>query len=88
MIQLLNFRLRVILLDTQVMTGQMLAFDKRMDLVLSDCEEFRRINPKPGASGTAAQDKEQKRTLELVILHEETIVSMNVDALPPTLERQ
>ncbi|KAF9146351.1 hypothetical protein BGX30_001365 [Mortierella sp. GBA39] len=81
-------RLRVILLDRRIMTGHMLAFDKHMNLVLSDCEEFRKIKPKAGSSGTAAQGWEHKRTLGLVILRGETIVSMSVDAPPSTLEGQ
>lgn len=86
---LLNFRLRLILLDTRVLTGHMLAFDKHMNLVLSDCEEFRRIKPKIRSLGTAAQERVQKRTPGLVILRGETIVSMTVDAPPPsTLEGQ
>ncbi|KAG9070702.1 hypothetical protein KI688_008241 [Linnemannia hyalina] len=88
MIHLLNFRLRVILLDRCIMTGHMLAFDKHMNLVLSDCEEFRKIKTKAGSSGTAAQEQEHKRTLGLVILRGETIVSMRVEAPPPTLEGQ
>ncbi|KAH7058393.1 hypothetical protein BKA57DRAFT_531634 [Linnemannia elongata] len=89
MILLLNFRLRIILQDTRVMTGHMLAFDKHMNLVLSDCEEFRRIKPKTSSSGTVAQEREQKRTLGLIILRGETIVSMSVDAPPhPALEGQ
>ncbi|KAF9128268.1 hypothetical protein BGW39_005212 [Mortierella sp. 14UC] len=83
MIHLLNFRLKVTLSDTRVMTGEMLAFDKYMNLVLADCEEFRRIKPKQRASGAAAQEREQKRMLGLVVLRGETIITMSIDAPPP-----
>lgn len=52
-----------------------------MNLVLADCEEFRRVKPKAGTKATAAQ--EQKRTLGLVILRGEMIVSLSVDGPPP-----
>ncbi|KAF9094027.1 hypothetical protein BGX29_009704 [Mortierella sp. GBA35] len=83
MMNLINFRLRITLADTRVLTGQMLAFDKHMNLVLADCEQSRRVKPKSGATGTAAQEREQKRTLGLVILRGEIIVCMSVDAPPP-----
>ncbi|KAF9079967.1 hypothetical protein BGX23_002885 [Mortierella sp. AD031] len=83
MMNLINFRLRITLADTRVLTGQMLAFDKHMNLVLADCEQFRRVKPKSGTTGTAAQEREQKRTLGLVILRGEIIVCMSVDAPPP-----
>jgi small nuclear ribonucleoprotein B and B' len=80
MMNLINFRLRITLSDSRVLTGQMLAFDKHMNLVLADCEEFRKVKSK---AGTAQQDREQKRTLGLVILRGETIVSLSVDGPPP-----
>jgi len=67
--------------DARVLTGQMLAFDKHMNLVLADCEEFRKVRSKAGTSASA--EREQKRTLGLIILRGETIVSLSVDGPPP-----
>ncbi|KAG0245923.1 hypothetical protein BGX31_005441 [Mortierella sp. GBA43] len=80
MMNLINYRLRITLSDTRVLTGQMLAFDKHMNLVLADCEEFRKMKTK---AGTSQQEREQKRALGLVILRGETIVSLSVDGPPP-----
>ncbi|KAJ1893318.1 Small nuclear ribonucleoprotein-associated protein B [Kickxella alabastrina] len=81
MMGILNHRLRLTLLDTRVMTGQMLAFDKHMNLVLADCEEFRTIK----AKGPDAKPKTQqiKRALGLVILRGEIVISISVDGPPP-----
>ncbi|KAG0006863.1 hypothetical protein BGZ65_002702 [Modicella reniformis] len=76
MMNLINFRLRITMSDGRVLTGQMLAFDKHMNLVLADCEEFRRIKAKGSKSASSTQqEREQKRTLGLVILRGETILS-------------
>ncbi|KAG0040454.1 hypothetical protein BGZ82_002538 [Podila clonocystis] len=84
MMNLINFRLRITLSDSRVLTGQMLAFDKHMNLVLADCEEFRKVKAKSSAKApTGATEREEKRTLGLVILRGETIVSMSVDGPPP-----
>ncbi|KAM7217382.1 small nuclear ribonucleoprotein [Rhypophila decipiens] len=84
----INYRMRVTLLDGRQMTGQMLAFDKHMNLVLADTEEFRKNKRKqtksvaPGSS-TQTIEQEEKRTLGLVILRGAQIVSLSVESPPP-----
>ena len=86
MLSLINYRLKVTLNDGRTMIGQMLAFDKHMNLVLAECEEFRRVRGKKTKNvekGEPAPEVEQKRTLGLVILRGETIVSVSVEGPPP-----
>ncbi|KAJ2158905.1 Small nuclear ribonucleoprotein-associated protein B, partial [Coemansia sp. RSA 552] len=82
MMGLINHRLKLTLADTRVMLGQMLAFDKHMNLVLADCEEFRTIKTK--AHGTKGKPQQIKRTLGLVILRGESVVSISVEGPPPS----
>ena len=85
--------MRITLNDGRQMTGQMLAFDKHMNLVLADTEEFRKVKqrsskaaaPAPGSGATAAMvEQEQKRTLGLIILRGTNIVSCSVEGPPPS----
>ena len=84
MLSLINWRVKVTLSDGRNLTGQMLAFDKHMNLVLADCEEFRRLRAKKKAGETGpAAEQEIKRTLGLVILRGEMVVSLSVEGPPP-----
>lgn len=86
MLALINWRLKVTLNDGRALVGHMLAFDRHMNLVLADCEEFRRVRPKKKAGETSegpAPEQEIKRTLGLVILRGETVVSLSVEGPPP-----
>lgn len=87
MLSLLNWRLKVTINDGRALTGQMLAFDRHMNLVLAECEEFRRIRPKkkPGEKDTPLE-QEVKRTLGLVILRGEAVVSISVEGPPPVVD--
>ncbi|KAJ5824243.1 hypothetical protein N7447_006583 [Penicillium robsamsonii] len=84
---LINYRMRVTLNDGRQMTGSMLAFDKHMNLVLADTEEFRRIKrkSKPSAGPTNAPmvEAEEKRSLGLTIVRGTQVVSCSVEGPPP-----
>ncbi|PPQ65748.1 hypothetical protein CVT26_000349 [Gymnopilus dilepis] len=86
MLSLINWRLKVTINDGRAMIGQMLAFDRHMNLVLADCEEFRRVRPKKKPGEETAPEQEMKRTLGLVILRGETVVSISVEGPPPVVD--
>ncbi|KAK9449606.1 uncharacterized protein V1518DRAFT_416461 [Limtongia smithiae] len=96
---LINYRMRVVLIDGRHFTGQMLAFDKFMNVVLADCEEFRITKRSaqarrqaaaragvPGSTPAVTESVEEKRTLGLVLLRGENIISISVEAPPPSEE--
>ena len=87
MLSLINWRLKVTVNDGRAFVGQMLAFDRHMNLVLAECEEFRRVRPKKKQGETEAGPmQEMKRTLGLVILRGETVVSLTVEGPPPVVD--
>ena len=55
-----------------------MAFDKHLNLVLSDCEEQRTITSKGDKKG-ATIEKTQRRHLGLIILRGENVVSITVE---------
>lgn len=88
MMSLIHYRLRITLKDSRVLIGQMLAYDKHMNLVMAETDEFRQIRKKKGKTGGEEEEtgdgtEEIKRPLGLVILRGEVIVSISVEGPPP-----
>jgi len=79
--QYINYRMRVTVDDGRMLVGKFMAFDKHMNMVLCDCEEFRRL----GVKGKANEEREEKRSLGLVLLRGEAVVSIQVES-PPSSE--
>ncbi|CAM9630962.1 unnamed protein product [Phaeothamnion confervicola] len=86
MLQYVNYRMRVLILDNRTLVGVFMAFDRHMNIVLGECEEYRSIRRKKqgAAPGEAAtEEKVEKRVLGLVLVRGENVVSLTVEGPPP-----
>jgi small nuclear ribonucleoprotein B and B' len=63
-----------------------MAFDRHMNLVLGDADEYRTIKSKKGQGIT--EQKEEKRSLGLIILRGDSVVSMTIEGPPPPEENE
>merc|ERR1719367_536468 len=68
MLTYINYRMRVTIADGRTLVGTFLAFDKHMNLVLADTEEYRKVKTKKGGGVGMSEEREEKRTLGLVLL--------------------
>lgn len=76
-LQWIDFRVRLTLQDGRMMVGTFLAFDKHMNIVLADADEYRIVKSKK-----TGVTKQIKRTLGLLIVRGENIVSLTAEAPP------
>lgn len=58
-----------------------MAFDRHMNIVLGDTEEFRKIRTKK--SSGISEEREEKRALGLIILRGDSVISLTIEGPPP-----
>lgn len=82
--QWLNYRVRVVLQDSRMLVGTFLAFDRHMNVVLADTEEFRKVRTKNkvDGKGIVVEEKELKRTVGFILLRGENICTFIAEAPP------
>lgn len=93
---IINYRIKVITLDSRQFVGELLSFDKHYNLVISDCEEYRitkksqlslkdRAKAQTAGEPTASESsliQEEKRRLGLIILRGEQVISVTIESPP------
>ncbi|GMH67249.1 hypothetical protein TrRE_jg9850 [Triparma retinervis] len=83
LLTLIDSRLNVTLNDRRNLIGTFLAFDKHLNLVLADTEEVRSISTPSAPGASTKSSKKLRRSLGLVILRGENVVSVTVEGPKP-----
>ena len=81
MSEFLNYKMRVTINDSRIFIGTFMSFDQHRNVILGDCEEFRKTKSK------SKVEKEEKRELGLVVIRGEHVVCMTVESPPASEEK-
>ncbi|CAD8124802.1 unnamed protein product [Paramecium sonneborni] len=73
--QWIDYRVRITLGDGRMLVGTFLAFDKHLNVILSECEEYR-------IRKQGIHEIETKRTLGMIIVRGDNIISLSAEAPP------
>ena len=79
MLAYINYRMRVTIVDGRQIVGRFMAFDRHMNIVLGDAEEFRKLPPKKGLT---EEERQVRRVLGFLLLRGEEVVSLTVEGPP------
>ena len=73
------------------LVGTLVSYDKHMNLVLVDTEEYRTIKQKKSkeeSNGEGTEEREVKRPLGFVLLRGDSIVSMSAESPPSQFKKK
>ena len=92
MLAFINARVRVTIVDGRHIVGRFLAFDRHMNLVLADAEEFRRLKKKKTSDTNDDNEslnngEDVRRVLGFVLLRGEEVVSLAVEGPPVRVKK-
>ena len=76
----INHKVKVVLRDHRYFVGQMLAFDSHSNIVIKDCEEFRKNKKRK-----SGEPLETKRNLGLMLLRGDSVMRIDVIGPPPAI---
>lgn len=79
----IEHRLRVTLFDGRQMVGTFLAFDKHLNLVLSDAQEYRSSKKSGATAAAVVEERTEQRNLGLILVRGDNVVSVAVEGPPP-----